>query len=315
VKIFKQIQEFNQPNTFVTIGTFDGVHLGHRKLLAHLKLRASEHQSQASVLTFWPHPKMVLSPTSNDLKLLNTIEERTELLKQTGIDNLIIMPFTKDFSKYEASFFIEEILVKQLKIKGLIIGYDHHFGYKRKGSVNCIAQQALKHHFFLEQIEAFSHNQINVSSTKIRSALMQGDIPLAGKYLSYNYMITGKVIAGKQIGRTIGFPTANILVEERYKLIPDFGVYATEIKLDNRILFGMVNIGYKPTVSQKNEIAIEVNIFNFNENIYNKQITLFLIEKIRNEKKFENLLQLQNQIHFDKIQIEQIIEKYNIPLR
>lgn len=300
MKIFRNTEDYNIENSYLTIGTFDGLHLGHKSLIDSLKTAARKTDAKTTVLTFWPHPRMVLSKSSSDLKLLNTIDERIWLFEKTKIDNLIIYPFTKEFSKIEAKDFIEKILVNKLNIKGLVIGYDHQFGYKRKGEVNCIAEAAKKYGFYLEQIKAFSQENINVSSTNIRNALAEGNISLAEKYLSYKYFISGKVIHGKKIGRNIGFPTANIQTES-YKLIPGKGVYAVKFHFREKVLLGMMNIGNKPTVNNSDQnLTIEVNIFNFDENIYNKFVKIELLEKIRNEKKFDTLEALKIQINKDR---------------
>jgi len=307
VKVYRSIENYTVQNTFLSIGTFDGLHLGHQQLIDRLITLAKENNAQSTVLTFWPHPRMVLKKGVDHLKLLNTIEERIEMFERLGIDHLIVYPFTETFSKLSAEAFIQTILLTQIKIKGLVIGYDHHFGHQRKGEVNCIAQAAKTQGFYLEQIKAFSQENINVSSTKIREALAEGNIPLATSYLSYQYPLTGKVISGRKIGRDIGFPTANLQVES-YKFIPAKGVYAVEIFRAKQKYLGMMNIGSKPTVNdQEEEISLEVNIFDFHQQIYNEQIKVVLLEKIRNEKKFNSLEELKAQLALDK---QRVIENY-----
>ena len=308
MKIYYNIEDYKVENTFLTIGSFDGLHLGHQQLIQRLIHKAKLENAQSTVLTFWPHPRMVLSAKQEDLKLLNTISERIELFGKTGIDNLIVFPFTKEFSMFSASDFIEQILVKQLKIKGLIIGYDHQFGHNRLGEVNCIAKASERHKFYLEQIEAFSEKNINISSTKIRNALIDGDIELAKQFLNYNYTVSGKVIHGNKIGRNLGFPTANIAVNEHYKLIPGKGVYAVEIHLTHAIHYGMMNIGTRPTLNSSSQsLSIEVNIFDFSEIIYEQEVKIVLLKKIRNEQKFDGLDALKQQLAIDKLNAIRII--------
>lgn len=311
MKVYYNIEDYKVSNTFLTIGSFDGLHLGHQQLITRLVDKAKLENAQSTVLTFWPHPRMVLSPNVEDLKLLNTIEERIELFRQTGIDNLIVFPFDKKFSEFSASEFIETILINQLNIKGLIIGYDHQFGHNRQGEVNCIAQAAAKHNFYLEQIEAFSEKNINISSTKIRNALLDGNILLAKNYLNYNYMFSGKVVHGQKLGRNIGFPTANIEVSETYKLIPAKGVYAVEVHFSNALYYGMMNIGTRPTLeTQWKRLSLEVNIFDFSETIYDHNIKIVLLDKIRNEQKFANIEALKQQLATDKTNAITLIDNY-----
>ena len=304
MNIFRGLDSYNIENTFLTIGTFDGLHLGHQKLINRLIELAKAKKANTTLLTFWPHPKLVLSKNNSDLKLLNSIYERIDLVKKMGIDNLIIYPFTEEFSKLSANNFIEEILIEKIKIKALVIGYDHHFGHQREGEIDSISAKAKKYDFYLEQVKVFTQKNINISSTKIRNALAAGNIELAKKYLSYNYMLSGRVIHGKKIGRNIGFPTANVEIDEKYKLIPAKGVYAVQVVIENATHFGMMNIGSKPTVNSATEnLSLEVNLFDFNENIYGKKIKIILLTKIRDERKFANLEGLKAQIEKDKQQI------------
>lgn len=300
MKVYTSLEKYQVQNTFLTIGTFDGLHLGHQQLINRLLLLSKQHQAESTVLTFWPHPRMVLHGDDVDLQLLNTIDERIEIFERLGIDHLIVYPFTEAFSKLSAQEFIQHILLEQIKIKGLVIGYDHHFGHQRKGEVNCITQAAQKKGFYLEQIKAFSQANIKVSSTKIREALALGDIQLAERYLSYLYFLSGKVIDGNKLGRNIGFPTANLKVEA-YKLIPAKGVYAVEIFRDKQKYLGMMNIGSKPTVNKnKNLISLEVNLFNFNQQIYGEELRIVFLTKIRDERKFSSLDELKKQLAIDK---------------
>ena len=282
----------------VTIGTFDGVHIGHRTILERIIHSAQELDCNSMVLTFFPHPRMVLQEGS-DVKLLNTMEEKIALLQEIGIDNLIIHPFDKEFSRLTAEEFVKEILVDKLHIQKIIIGYDHRFGRNRTADINDLIHFGTAYGFEVEQISAQEINDNAVSSTKIRNAILEGNSALAKEYLGYNYFFSGTVEKGKQLGRTIGFPTANINIEEAYKLIPKNGVYVVKGTYNKETLFGMMNIGTRPTVDGKNQ-TIEVHFFDFDKDIYNQHITIELLEFIRNEHKFESLDALKNQIQKDK---------------
>lgn len=290
----------------VTTGTFDGVHLGHQVILNRLKEIAEKKGGETVILTFFPHPRMVLYPEQNDLRLINTIEERIELLKNTGIDHLIIHPFSKEFSRLSSIDFVRDILVNQLHTHKLVIGYDHHFGRNREGTFEHLQEYGPLYGFNVEEIPAQEIQQINISSTKIRNSLMDGEINAANQFLGYHYFLQGTVIPGNQIGRKIGFPTANIKVNEWYKLIPAKGVYAVKINIDNNTFNGMLNIGTRPTINGA-ETTIEVNIFNFNEDIYNKDIKIEFVERIRHEQKFEELESLKKQLEIDRQTTIQIL--------
>jgi riboflavin kinase/FMN adenylyltransferase len=283
----------------VTIGTFDGVHIGHRKILERIIHSAQELDCNSIVLTFFPHPRMVLQAGS-DVKLLNTMEEKIALLEAIGIDNLIIHPFDKEFSRLTAEEFVKEILVDKLHIQKIIIGYDHRFGRNRTADINDLIHYGTAYGFEVEQISAQEINDNAVSSTKIRNAILEGNSALAKEYLGYNYFFSGTVVKGKQLGRTIGFPTANIHIEEDYKLIPKNGVYVVKGTCNEEILFGMMNIGTRPTVEGKSQ-TIEVHFFDFDKDIYNQHITIEIQEFIRDEHKFESLDELKNQIQKDKV--------------
>jgi len=282
----------------VTIGTFDGVHIGHRKILERIIHSAQELDCNSIVLTFFPHPRMVLQEGS-DVKLLNTMVEKIALLEEIGIDNLIIHPFDKEFSRLTAEEFVKEILVDKLHIQKIIIGYDHRFGRNRTADINDLIHFGKEYGFEVEQISAQEINDNAVSSTKIRNAILEGNSALAKEYLGYNYFFSGTIIKGKQLGRTIGFPTANIHIEEDYKLIPKNGVYVVKGTYNKETLFGMMNIGTRPTVEGKNQ-TIEVHFFDFDKDIYNQHITIEILEFIRDEHKFESLDTLKNQIQKDK---------------
>lgn len=306
MNIFYSTHNIDIQKPVLTVGTFDGLHAGHMLLLNRLKNKAKEIGGQSVVFSFNPHPRQVLSPSSASLKLLNTIDEKILLLEKAGIDNVIIFPFSKEFAKLDSCSFIEDILYKQLKVSHLVVGYDHHFGRDRQGDVEKLKTCAKPFGFDVERVEALQINNQKVSSTVIRNLLTQGSIKNANEYLTYNYFITGKVMHGKQIGRKIGFPTANIFVEDKFKLIPKNGVYAVEIIVDGKLKNGMLNIGTKPTVNENQEIFIEVYIFDFHEDIYSKYLQINFIEYIRSEKKFDSIIDLKFQIEKDSQTIQNL---------
>ena len=289
----------SKKKTIVTIGTFDGVHIGHKSILNKLKKRTNNGQFESVVLTFFPHPRMVLNQDSN-IKLINTIEEKTNLLESFGIDSLIIHPFDEAFSNLSAEEFVKNILVDKLNIHKIIIGHDHRFGKNRTADINDLIAFGKKYSFEVEQINAHEIDEIAISSTKIRKALIEGNIKLANQYLGYSYYISGKVVQGKKIGRTIGFPTANIQIIENYKLLPKNGVYVVSSEIDNILYFGMMNIGKNPTIGE-NDQSIEVHFFNLKEDIYNKNLQISILEHIREEQKFNSLSELQAQLDKDKL--------------
>ncbi len=298
--IYHHINEFvASKKSVVTTGTFDGVHLGHKKIIEQLISAANQNNSESVLITFFPHPRIVLYPEQNDLRLLNTIDEKIALLEKTGIDHLIIHPFSKEFSRITSLDFVRDILVTRLNTNKLVIGYDHHFGKNREGTFQHLKEYGPIYGFDVVEIPAQELQSIHISSTKIRNSLSIGEIKAANQFLGYNYTIHGTVVEGDKIGRTIGFPTANIKVDQWYKLIPLNGVYAVNIFLDGVIYNGMLNIGTRPTLN-KSEVTIEVNIFNFNQDIYNKQLSVEFVERIRNEEKFNELNDLQIQLTYDK---------------
>ncbi|MBM6498835.1 bifunctional riboflavin kinase/FAD synthetase [Flavobacterium macrobrachii] len=310
MKVFNSILKFtsNKP-TIVTIGTFDGVHVGHKKILEKITQNTNNSDCESLVLTFFPHPRTVLQ-TGTEMKQLNTIDEKSNLIEKAGIDNLVIHPFDKEFSQLTAEEFVKQVLVDTFNIQKIVIGYDHRFGKNRTADINDLIAFGNQYNFEVEQISAEELNEVAVSSTKIRSALTEGNIKLANSFLGYNYTITGKVVQGKQLGRTIGFPTANIYVEEDYKLIPNSGVYVVECKIDNQFYFGMMNIGTNPTIENTDlNQKIEVNIFNFDTEIYDKSITVSFLKRIRSEQKFDSLESLKAQIAMDKMESLQFIKK------
>ena len=306
MKRFNNINEFNcKKSTIITIGTFDGVHLGHQKILKKLNVEAKNNRLESSVLTFFPHPRTILNPDSS-LKLINTIEERISLFKKSKIDNLIVHPFTKEFSELDSEDYVKNILVDQLKAKIVLIGYDHKFGKNRTADINNLKEYGIKYNFEVIEIKAEEINDIAISSTKIRNSIEEGDIQLTNSYLGYEFSFFGKVVKGNSIGKTLGFPTANIKIESDLKLIPKNGVYLISTIINQKIIFGMMNIGIKPTTNE-NTKSIEVNLFDFNQDLYDTNITIYIKQFLREEIKFDSLNELKLQIEKDKITCNSII--------
>lgn len=300
MKIFHSFQDFiSNKKTIVTIGAFDGVHIGHKKIIQKIVQTCQIENLDSVILTFFPHPRMFLNKNS-DIKLLNTIEEKCELLEKNGIQNLIIQEFNTEFSELTAEEFVVNILVNKLNIEKIIIGHDHRFGKNRTAGINDLNVFGEKYGFKVEEISAKEIDDVAISSTKIRNALLSGKIVLANQYLGYKYPISGKVIKGKQLGRTIGFPTANLLVKENHKLIPKNGVYIVESYIDNNLVYGIMNIGIKPTFEEK-KFSVEVHFLDFDSNLYDFEIKISLLEFIREERKFESLELLKDQIEKDKL--------------
>ena len=295
----QNINEFDKEHsTVITIGTFDGVHIGHRKILERLIKGAKDSNLKSAVLTFFPHPRMVLQKDA-DIKLINTIEEKIKILKNLGLDCLIVHPFTEDFSRLSATAFVRDLLVNELQTKKIIIGYDHRFGRNRTANINDLITFGNTFEFEVEEIAAQEIDDVSVSSTKIRKALENGDIQTANTYLGYKYMLTGIVKKGKGLGRQLNFPTANLHIEEGYKLIPKNGVYVVQCEINNSLVFGMMNIGFNPTVSGT-ERSIEINFFDLDEDLYDKKLQIDIIERIRDEHKFESLEALKTQLSKDR---------------
>ncbi|MFD1062819.1 bifunctional riboflavin kinase/FAD synthetase [Winogradskyella litorisediminis] len=293
----------------LTIGTFDGVHIGHQKILKRLKDISNQKQLIPSVLTFFPHPRMVLQQDKS-IKLLNTISERRILLEKFGIDLICVKTFTKEFANLSAHDYVKNIIVDELNAKVVVIGYDHHFGKNRSANINDLQRFAKIFNFEIEEISAKDIAEVTVSSTKIRTALNEGNIALANSYLGYNYILTGKVVRGHSIGKTIDFPTANLYIEEDYKLIPKDGVYVVKAKIDDKVIFGMMNIGSNPTIKNKPR-SIEVHFFNFEKNIYGHQIVIEMLHRLRDEHKFENIEALKLQLKKDKVKALNYVAKLN----
>ena len=305
--IYNNINEFSSTNnTILTIGTFDGVHLGHQKVLERLTNSAKENNLESTVLTFFPHPRTILNP-NKPLKLINSVKERTELLNRSKVDNLIIHPFDKNFSELDPEKYVFEILVKKLKAKIILIGYDHKFGKNRTADITDLKIYGKKYGFKVIEIKAEEISNIAISSTKIRKAISEGNISTAKKYLGYDFSLSGKIVHGKSIGRTLGFPTANIEVKEEYKLLPKNGVYLIQSVINHNKYFGMMNIGIKPTIKESSK-TIEVNFFDFEGDLYHKNIEVNIKKFIRDEIKFDSLELLKSQILKDKINCNSIID-------
>ncbi len=302
MRIYNNISEITTlQNAIVTIGTFDGVHLGHQKIIKRL-LEIKEQQGGETVLfTFAPHPRKVLFPNQTDLRLITTTDEKCELLKHFGIDHVLVYPFTKAFSQMQANDYVTEIIAKGLHTKKLVIGYDHRFGSDREGNIDTLKALSVANHFTVEEIPVQEINMLNVSSSRIRKAIEDGDIDTANAYLGYHFFISGEVVKGKQLGRTIGYPTANIAVDDEDKLIPKIGVYAVNVLIDEVKHKGMLNIGTNPTTDFDNKVKIEVNIFDFDKELYGQKIKVEFIKHIRDEQKFANLDELKQQLANDKI--------------
>ena len=301
MKVYSSIEEFkNVKRPTVTTGTFDGVHFGHRKIIDRLKKVAQNCDGETVVLTFSSHPRMVLFPDDQDLKLLNTIDEKKYLLEKAGVQHLIVHPFTKKFSRISSINFVRDILVNKLNTHKLVIGYNHHFGRNREGSFEHLQEFSPIYGFEVEEIPVQLLDNVGVSSTKIRKALFQGDVEIAADYLGYQYQISGTVVKGNAIGRTIEFPTANLELENVKKIIPADGVYAVWVTVDNTIHRGMMNIGKKPTI---NNLArtLEVHLLDFDEDIYGKRIIIQFVKRIRDEIAFQNLSELKKQLQKDRV--------------
>ena len=300
MKVYRSIDQFpSDINTVITIGTFDGLHKGHQFILNRLNEIAEKQKAESAVLTFFPHPRHVLFPEDQSLKLLNTIDEKIKELEKAGVQHFIIHEFTKEFSRTKSINFIRDTLVNKLNMKHIVVGYDHHFGRNREGSFDELNELSQLYHFKLEEIPAQEVEDVTVSSTKIRNALLKGKAQKANALLGYNYLLSGKVIHSKKLGRKIGFPTANIQIKNDRKLIPADGVYAVKVNVDNNKYYGMLNIGVKPTIENNNN-QIEVHIFDFSKQIYGKGIYIELIKRIRDEKKFKDLNALQHQLKKDE---------------
>jgi riboflavin kinase / FMN adenylyltransferase len=287
------------PEAIVTSGTFDGVHVGHKKILEGIANQAKKNNGNSVALTFWPHPRFILNPDEKALRLLSTFEEKASLIGAVNIDYPIKIPFTEEFSQLTSEQFVHQILIERLGTKRLVIGYDHHFGKDRAGSLKFLQRNKERFGFEVQEIPRQDIDHVGVSSTKIRTALEQGQVHLASEYLGHQYSITGTVISGDKLGSKIGFPTANISISENYKLIPGDGVYAVKVEVNGQEYIGMLNIGFRPTINSKGR-KVEVNIFDFSDDIYDESVTIKFVKRIRNETKFDGLDSLKKQLIRDK---------------
>lgn len=309
--IRENLKDYNSTKpSVITIGTFDGVHIGHKKIINQLTSISSKNNLISILLSFFPHPKMVLQ-NDKELKLINTIQEKEGLLNSLNLDYLIIKEFTKEFSRLSALEFVRDVLVNKLNAKHIIIGYDHHFGRNRTANIEQLKEFGELYDFKVTEILAQDIDDIAISSTKIRKSLINGEITLANKFLGYNFFFSGNVVHGNNIGKTISFPTANIKIDAPYKLVPKNGVYIVKTIIDNQITFGMMNIGYNPTFNGKQK-SIEIHFMNFNKNIYDKTLTIEMILRIRNEIKFNSVDDLKKQLEQDKLSTLNYIKSLNI---
>ncbi len=307
MKIYHCISDFKPvPHAIITIGTFDGVHLGHQAIFKRMKEEADKTGGQTVVITFYPHPRLVLYQDSVNLKFINTQQKKIERLQNAGIDHLVIIPFTHEFSRNSSEEFIANYVMKYVQPEKIIIGYDHHFGKNREGNIKLLNSIKDKYNFEVEQLAPYFVEDLPVSSTRVRKLLHEGNVREANRLLGYEYAITGKVVYGNGIGHGIGFPTANIEIASEYKLIAANGVYACRILIDNNIYKGMSNIGVRPTIDH-GELTIEVNIFDFNKDIYGETIMIQFVDRLRDEKKFKNLEALKDQLIKDREMTLQIL--------
>ncbi len=310
MQVYQGLTNFIPPSyAIVTSGTFDGVHQGHQKILTRLREISQEKQGEIVLITYWPHPRLILKKGADDLMLLNTIDEKIELLARNGVHHLVVLPFTKEFSQLSPEEFIQKIYIQGIGTKKLVIGYDHRFGKDRAGGLEYLQQNIEKYPFTVEEISRQDIDEVGVSSTRIRKALLEGEIQTANQYLGHFYSINGKVVHGDKIGRTIGFPTANLEVAENYKLIPDHGIYAVRAWLEGQAYNAMLYIGMRPTLTGQTQQRIEVNILDFSANIYDKHLKIEFIEKIRGDQKFDNLTAMQAQLKQDEIATRKILQQ------
>ncbi len=307
MKVYRSIKDFpSEINTIVTIGTFDGVHKGHQVVINRLNYIAKKEGLQSVLLTFHPHPRHVIYPDDQELKLINTIEEKVDLLKYTGLQHLVIHEFSKDFSRINSVNFIRDILVGDLNMKYMVVGFNHHFGKNRQGTFDSLVELSELYDFKIEKIDPQNYGDIIISSTKVRAAINEGDFKKVNSFLGSNFYLKGKVVKGNNIGRKIGFPTANISQDNERKILPKNGVYAVKVWLNNKSYFGMLNIGNRPTILDDN-FVIEVHLFDFDLIIYNQELKIEFIQRIRDEIKFSNMKKLKYQLEIDQINCKKIL--------
>ena len=304
MRVYRNLAEEIVSGSVATVGIFDGVHKAHQHIVERLKELSTESNCENLLVTFWPHPRYVLNKDAEELKLLNTLDEKLQLLHDYGVDNVLLIPFDMRFATLSFDAFVKRILVDKLRIRQLLVGFNHKFGRNRQGNYDNLKNLAEKESFRLEQVPIVEVENIKVSSSEIRRLLAIGNTELAEQMLGYNYTLTGTIVHGNKLGRHLGFPTANIELAELYKLVPSQGVYAIEANIGNKTVQGMLNIGIRPTIDSKGLRVIEANFFNFNDEIYNQQIKVRFFKQIREEKKFDNIEQLKKQINVDKLEIQ-----------
>jgi riboflavin kinase/FMN adenylyltransferase len=303
-------QHFDGPkpqHAVVTTGTFDGVHLGHQTIIKRLVDEARAINGESVVVTFDPHPRQVLFPNDHGLKLLQTLDEKAKSLDVLGVHHLLVLPFSRSFADWDYETYVRRVLIDELHTHKLIIGYDHQFGKNREGTIENLKRQALIYGFEIEEIPAKDIDQVHISSTQVRKALTLGDIATANRYLGYSYSLSGMVVRGHQNGRSIGFPTANIAVDNQSKLIPARGVYAVVVLLHDKEYAAMLNIGYRPTFSDEKELSVEVHILDFSSDIYDASVSINFMHRLRDEQKFESLEALKNQLEKDKLTVLKLL--------
>ncbi len=302
MKIHRDLTDFYAQNPVLTVGTFDGVHLGHRKIIARLHDLAKATKGESVIFTFDPHPRKIVAPSETNLRLLTTLEEKIALFEQSGIDHLIIYPFTPEFAQLTYEEFVEQILVGQIHTQTLVVGYDHKFGKGRQGDFELLKNCADRLGFQIEKLDVLLMNESNISSTKIREAIQVGNFDIANAYLGYPFTLHGTVVEGQRLGRQIQFPTANIEASDPDKIIPGYGVYAVKAIVLNRTYLGMLNIGSRPTVNNNaDHRSIEVHLLNFDSDIYGEHLELVFYRKLREEQKFDSLDALKEQLAKDKV--------------
>ena len=308
MKIYNNFSDFVKvPNTIVTIGTFDGVHLGHQAILKDMVKTAKEIGGETVVITFYPHPRYVLNINAANLRFITTQEEKLKLLEKSGVDNVVVVNFTKEFSRVSSEDFIRDYIIKHINPVKLVIGYDHHFGNNRMGDFSLLSEMQNKYNFTLQRIEAHDVENIAVSSTKIRHSLQQGDVERANALLGYQFSYIGKVVSGNKIGRELGYRTANIDLEKEFRLIETSGVYATYVDYEGKEYKSMTYIGKKPTINNDEVENIEVHLFDFDGDLYDKEIKVRFVKRIRGEQKFESLDALKKQLQLDEKNIREIL--------
>ncbi len=300
MKVHHSINSFKEKNqsSVLTIGTFDGVHIGHQKIIERLNQIKSSKKYKSVILTFFPHPRKVLN-YDDDFKMLNTIDEKIQLLEKFGLNDLVIEPFTKEFSRLTALEFVRDILVNELHLKNLVIGYDHQFGKNREGNFEQLQEFGELYGFNVEEISVQEIENVSVSSTKIRKAINDGEIEKANTYLGYHYLLSGEIVKGKGLGRKLNFPTLNLYIKEDYKLIPKTGVYIVKTTINNNLIFGIMNIGYRPTVNGKYQ-TIEIHLLDFKADLYGNKMQIEVLKRLRDEKKFDSLESLIQEIQKDE---------------